>query len=327
MSDILTLPVASHQVVGTSFTPERIEQRRQTLGASEVPAVLGLDRYKSPLDVYLSKKGLVPSFAGNDHTEWGLRMEPAIRQKVADVLNLDTIEQRGTLIHPEHSWVSATPDGEFEYDGWHTVLEMKNKTERQAIYWGPSGTDEIPHDVAAQAHWQMFVTGAERAIVAVLLGKADFRLYFLASDLDITAGIFARCEEFWTQHVLAGVQPEVTGGKQIADYLRAKFGTHGDRLRDATREEALLIAELKTVRADITTLEETEDALKNKLMAAIGEDAGLLSSVGRVTWKRPNGVQTSWKDVALALAAQQALIEEFSKPQARKFLCAFPKEG
>lgn len=319
--------MASHQVTGVSFTEEQLERRRQTLGASEVPAVLGLDRYKSPLDVYLSKKGLVPPFAGNEFTEWGLRMEPAIRGKVADVLGLTDIVQRGTVIHPRHEWVSATPDGEFELDGLHHVLEMKNKTERQAVYWGPSGTDQVPHDVAVQAHWQMLTTGADRAAVAVLLGKQDFRLYFLDRDVEIADSIFARCEEFWTTNILGDVQPEITGGKQVAEYLRTKFSAHGDALRSATRAEEQLIAELKTVRADIASLEETEESLKNKLMAAIGSDAGLQSRVGRITWKRPNGVQTSWKDVALAMKAPPTLIEEFSKPQARKFLATFVKDN
>jgi predicted phage-related endonuclease len=97
----------AHQVPGMSFDEQRLEDRRKTLGASEIPAVAGVNPHRSALDVYLEKKGLAEPFAGNAFTEWGLRMEEPIAQKYAEVIGLpvvtsDTIVARG--------WMSATPD-------------------------------------------------------------------------------------------------------------------------------------------------------------------------------------------------------------------------
>ena len=317
---------SSHQVVGASFTDAQLELRRKTLGASEVPAVLGLDRYKSPHDVWLQKRGLVPPFAGNEFTEWGLRIEPVIRVKAAEVLGV-TVEQPGTVIHAEHPWVSATPDGMFHLDGRPHVLEIKNKTERQAVHWGVPGTDEVPHDIAAQVYWQMFVMGVERAVVAVLFGKSDFRLYFLTRDVEASAHIFATCERFWREHVEAGVEPAITGGDSTRDYLKQKFTAHGDVVRDATRDEAGLIGQLRKLKDEIKALETKKSAIENRLLAAIGTDAGIKCSAGRVTWKAPSGMQTAWKDVALALRAPQSLIDQHSTPMARRLLATFPKES
>ena len=55
------------------LTQEQQARRLSGLGASEVPAVLGLDPYRSPLDVYLEKTGVLPPFEGNNFTEWGNR--------------------------------------------------------------------------------------------------------------------------------------------------------------------------------------------------------------------------------------------------------------
>lgn len=323
----------SHQVTGSSFTAEQLEQRRHTLGGSEVPAVLGLDRYRGPHDVWLQKRGLAPAFGGNEYTEWGLRMEPAIRQKVAEVLGV-RIETGPTLVHPSFPWMSATPDGLFEFEGETTVLEMKNKTDRQSVYWGVAGTDEIPHDVAAQTHWQMEVTGAQRAVVAVLFGKADFRLYYLRRDLEIIEPVIDECSRFWHQHVLAGVEPPITGSKAAAEYLKKKFASHGDTLRQATRVEEPLVADLRAVKVQLAELEDREAALVNKLKAAIGSDAGIQSRFGRITWKAPAGGSVGWKDVSLALAkkhsipqsAVDALVRDFTSEPARRFLATFPKE-
>jgi putative phage-type endonuclease len=321
-----TAAVQSHQVVGVSFTPEQLELRRRTLGASEVPAVLGLDRYKSPHDIWLTKRGLVPPFAGNEHTEWGLRIEPVIRANAAEVLGV-TMEQPGTLIHEAHPWASATPDGMFTLEGEPHVLEIKNKTDRQAVHWGVAGTDEVPNDIAAQVYWQMLVTGTSRGVVAVLFGKSDFRLYHLTRDAEIAGSIFDACRAFWARHIEEGIEPEISGGSATRDYLKSKFSAHGDAVRDATRDEATLIGRLREVRDRIKALEADKEAIENKLLAAIGSDAGIKCSAGRVTWKAPAGMQVGWKDVALAMKAPQSVIDQFSTPMSRRFTATFPKEG
>lgn len=314
---------ATHIVPGASFSPEQIEQRKNTLGASEVPAVLGLDRYKGAHDVWLVKKGIAPAFEGNEHTEWGLRVEPVIRQKVAETLGVE-IDLPGTLIGAE-PWMSATPDGQFVLDGDDTILEIKNKSDRQAVHWGVSGTDQVPVDISAQVYWQMMVSGISRAAIAVLFGKSDFRLYHLTRDEQAAATVLDRCRSFWFDHVVANVPPEIDGSEQITAYLRQKFSAHGNTMRDATREEDGWIAQLRDVRAEIKDLEGKENSLKNRLMAAIGEDAGIVGRSGRVTWKAPDGVTVSWKAVAEALCAPQDLIAKHSTPQARKFVPFFPK--
>lgn len=315
---------AIHLVPGASFSPEQIEARKKTLGASEVPAVLGLDRYKGAHDVWLIKRGIAPAFEGNEHTEWGLRVEPAIRQKVAETLDVE-IDLPGTLIGSE-DWMSATPDGQFLFDGEPHILEIKNKSDRQSVHWGVSGTDQVPTDIAAQVYWQMMVSGLRRAAVAVLFGKSDFRLYHLVRDDEAADMVLGKCRAFWFDHVVANVPPEIDGSEQITAYLRAKFTSHGNTLRDATREEDGYIAQLRDVRAQIKDLEGKENALKNRLMAAIGEDAGIVGRSGRVTWKAPDGVTVSWKAVAEALCAPQELIAKHSTPQARKFVPFFPKD-
>ena len=46
-----------------ALSPAQHARRAQGLGASDVAAVLGLSKYKSPFDVYLEKRGLLPARA------------------------------------------------------------------------------------------------------------------------------------------------------------------------------------------------------------------------------------------------------------------------
>jgi predicted phage-related endonuclease len=155
--------------------------------------------------------------------------------------------------------------------------------------------------------------------------KSDFRLYHLSLDVGIASDVLDACREFWNQNIVGGIEPAIGGGEQTGEYLKAKFAQHGETLRDATREEDKLIAELRDIRTRCKALEADEEVIKHRLMAAIGADAGIVGRSGRVTWKAPAGVTTKWKEVAMALNAPDNLIGQYSSPQSRKFLPVFPK--
>lgn len=325
------MTTSTHFVPGASLSEVDLADRTKRLGASDVPAVLGLDPYRSPLDVYLQKRGLVATFEGNEFTEWGLRIEPVIRKKFAELRSVD-VTQPGVVIHRSEPWASCTPDGlcaptESPYSPCPPQygLEIKNKSARQSHKWGPSGTDQVPHEVAAQVHFSMLVTGIPRWAVAALFGGNEYREYDLTYDADIAATIMERCRAFW-MNVEKGIEPAVDGSRSAAEYLKQKFIAHGDALRDATGAEDAMISSLRRVRDQMKGLEVEEATLKNRLMQAIGNDAGIVGRSGRITWKAPNGVLTSWKDVALALNPPKDLIEQHSHPQSRRFLPTFPKE-
>jgi len=322
-----------HFVAGQSFDDATLADRRNYLGASEVPAVLGLDPYRSPLDVYLEKKAERESFRGNEFTEWGLRIEPVIRAKFAELRSVDVI-MPGRLIHHAEPWAACTPDGicidrkaeTGRRENWLYGLEIKNKGARQAHKWGPAGTDEIPHEVAAQVHYSMLITGVREWAVAALFGGNEFRTYHLVYDAELADTIMEECYGFWHNHVVAGVAPQVDGSESATRYLKERFAKHTGDLREATRAEDELIAALRSTRDHLKHYEEAEARLKNLLMQAIGEHAGLMGRSGRVTWKAPSGMQTSWKDVAAALNPPPELIAQHSTPMSRRFLATFPKD-
>lgn len=312
----MTQPVVAtpaHFVAGVSFDEATLADRRTRLGASEVAAVLGLNPYRSPLDVWLEKRGIARSFQGNEFTEWGLRLEPVIRAKFAELRNVD-ISQPGCVVHDSEPWASCTPDGICEPRVLAVPfgLEMKNKSARQAIKWGESGTDQIPHDVAAQVHFSMLVTRYELWSVAVLFGGNEFRTYDIPADPEIGATIMDECRDFWFKYVVPGKEPPLDASKSAADYLRQKFALHGEAVRDATREEDALIAELSRSRVAAKNIEEAETLLKHRLMDLIGHDAGIVGRSGRITWKRTkDAALVDWQAVATEDAARIAILAEF----------------
>jgi putative phage-type endonuclease len=319
---------AIHQVPGMSFDEQRLEDRRKTLGASEIPAVAGVNPHRSALDVYLEKKGLAAPFAGNAFTEWGLRSEPMIAEKYAEVIGLpvvtsDTVVARG--------WMSATPDrlvvqslkhliDDEQYEPLHGV-EIKRFGEHRADDFGVPGTGDVPLDVTAQALWSMMVTDLKRWDVAVLIGQADFRIYHIAYDETAANALHDVGYQFWHQHVLAGVEPSLDHGTSSAHrYLQQKFALHSAEMREPTPELVEAGRELAGIKAQIKALDAVKGQLEHRIQEAIGTAAGIRNVA---TWKLDRVGRPLWKAIAEKLGATKPenapVIEQHTNPPSRRF--------
>lgn len=313
--------MSTHLVPGLSFDEDRLAARRQTLGASEIAAVAGLNPKKTALDVFLEKRGLVPAFAGNAFTEWGLRLEEPIAQKYAEVTGF-AVAPSDTVVA---EWMSCTPDR--LVNGGEHGLEIKRFGDYRADEFGVPGTDEIPFDVATQCHWSMLVTGLRRWDLAVLLGQADFRIYTLLFNESIANDLYGIGREFWFNHVVPGVQPAIDGSESSRRFLKQRYPTHGPSLVDATPE---LVAEARTLadlREEQKHIEQQITASENRLKAAIGENAGIR---GICSWKLERSGRPRWKDIAEKLGATKPehakLVEQFTSAPSRRFLFTYKED-
>lgn len=301
--------------------------RRTGLGASDVAAACGLDPYRSPLDLWLEKRGLAEPFGGNEHTRWGTRIEPVLREALAEDVGLRPadldevtrwfspdrladvrVEQRQvTVYHPTTPILWATPD-EVYMHGTEPVAggEVKNKSVRVAHQWGETGTDEIPDAVQVQCHIGMACLGLEAWHVGAYFGGADFRTYHLTTDPQIAGELIRQAEAFWTEYVVPEKMPPVTSGDdRMQKTLARLFDAHSEAIDAATEDEASLIAHLVSARSAYDDAESAKKLLEAQIKAAIGDRAGIQSAQAKVTWKLQKGrTVTDYEAVVTTLAAQ-----------------------
>jgi predicted phage-related endonuclease len=64
-------------MVNATFDAPPID-RTGYIGGSDIAAILGLSPYKTPLDVYLEKRGLWEDGAAGEAARWGTIMEPIL---------------------------------------------------------------------------------------------------------------------------------------------------------------------------------------------------------------------------------------------------------
>lgn len=324
------------------LTPEQRELRKQGIGASEIAAVLGVDPYKTALDVYLEKTGQVAAFEGNEFTLWGNRLQAVIADEYAERMGVDVTPGQ-TVIHPQHPWALCTPDylvgvvGATPGGPRTHGLECKNRNHFNQKAWGESGTDEVPLEVAAQCLWSMAITGLRKWDVAVLLGGNRLGIYHLDYDAGLAAAMLEQGLAFWRDYVLTRTTPPLDGSESSSRYLAGKWPIHGEGLKDATEEVAAMGEQLRIMRKLLKGTDSDKSALENLIKDFIGEQAGVrFPDGGKITWKRPKATtKVNWKMVADGLKSKvddetyQTLvgIHTIEEPASRRFLCQFAEEA
>lgn len=178
-------------------TPENesawLAERKNSVGSSDSPAILGVSPFTTPIDAWQRKLGLAPEQEENEAMRWGKLLEPLILQEYTAATGRAMAETQRFVRHPEYPWMTATIDG-LTTDG--RIVEVKT-TSAWAREWGEEDTDQVPESYLVQVHHQMACTGVGEADVAVLIGGQRFRLYKVERNADLVELIEAKCAEFW----------------------------------------------------------------------------------------------------------------------------------
>lgn len=283
-----------------------LKGRQKGIGGSDVSGVLGLNKYKTPLDIYRSKTEEVVEDAQSEAAYFGTALEDFVAKEFSKRTGMKVQRVNKQLVHPDAEWrvanidraivnpdiasrVMVKPDAKREPGEplitTDAILECKTASQFLADQWGASQEDEIVRGVESeendhkiplayecQIQWYMGVTGVQVAYVAVLIGSADFRIFKVKRDDELISIIFEKCDAFWKEHVLKRVAPEPVNMEDV----KALYERDSGELVEADNDAAILLGELRNVASEIKTLRDKESALKEELVMKIGEASGLM---------------------------------------------------
>jgi putative phage-type endonuclease len=262
---------------------EWLKDRMSGIGGSDAPAVMGMSKWKTPLDVFLEKRGEAPEVLDSEPMKWGRLLEPIVRQEYAErsgqVVRLAPNE---VIRAPHLPFMLCTPDGVTEngrlYEG---------KCARTSEGWGEPGTDEIPEAYLIQVQHSLIVTKLSVADVAVLIGGSDFRVYEVPADPELQELIVDVESAFW-RDVMAGEPP---APQTVEDAQRRFRDVRPGSERTATHEIEGIVGNLRRLRSQIAELEGMEEMHRALVMGFLGDAEVLTDLQGRplVTWKQAKG--------------------------------------
>ncbi len=265
-------------------------RRRQGLGASDLPAILGLSPWASPFSVWADKSGLLPDEDDeSDFMEFGRWAELMIGPWFTDRTGLMVAGEQMECTHPDEPWMRCTLDGLVFPDRKPLAAELAmadalGPLQIKTTAFGPRW-EEIPAHIQAQEQWELHVTGMDRVWIAALHGRR-LEIYELERDQADIDLMVERARTFWHDHVLAGEPPEVDGSDATARALAAIYptATKGKAVDIDTVAGALeMLAEAK---ADAKDAEARESAAKGVLAWALKDaEVGLVAGNEVCTYK------------------------------------------
>ena len=148
---------------------EWLKCRCRGIGGSDAGAVLGVNKYKTNVDLWAEKthKKPHPEIKNNSAVEYGKNAEKLIRELYKLDYPENTVEYHEYRMYAndEHNFIYATLDGEIvRPDGTKGILEIKTCTIQNPGQW-KEWENRIPDSYYAQILHQLSATGWDFAIL------------------------------------------------------------------------------------------------------------------------------------------------------------------
>ena len=297
--------------------------RKGGIGSSDAAAAVGLNPYKSQLELWMEKTGrdgAIPKVDPNDETSpmyWGTLLEPIVAAHYTRRTGHKVRRINAVLQHPQAPWMLANIDR--EVIGAHEVqiLECKTAGINGARLW----KDGVPEYVQLQVHHQLAVTGKQAAAVAVLLGGQELQVHRIERDDELIARLMELEADFW-RCVETDQAPSADGSDSADKALRYLYPHDSGQTIDLSDdlEMGSVFSDLVAIRQVLANNVDLEAQLKQRIQQRMGDASKALFNGGDVSWKRSK--DSAALDTAKLLAEQPQLLQTYplAKPGSRRFL-------
>ena len=251
--------------------------REKRIGGSDVGAILGVNKYKSIIDVYIDKtEG--SNFEGNEATFWGHMHESTIMKVFAQKHKEFTVFQAPYSV--VNDFLIANLDGVLKdrNTGDYGVLEIKTTNTFNYKDWEG---DVIPQYYYAQVQHYLMLTGYKFAYVAVLIGGNEYKEFKVERSEEDIELIRNKSTEFYNENLLKKIPPMPDGSDAYMQHLKKKaMEIENNKIIELVGFEEK-VEMLKNVTREKKELEKTENLLKEEIMLEMIREKTLKAVVGK----------------------------------------------
>lgn len=302
---------------------EWLQVRRSGIGSSDAASAVGLNPYKSPLELWLEKTGRdadLPQVDPNDMDSpmyWGNVLESLVARQYSRKTGRQVRRVNAVLQHPGEPWMLANLDREVVGCADVQILECKTAGLNGARLW----KDGVPEYVQLQVMHQLAVTGKQAADVAVLICGQELQVHRIERDEALIAQLITLERQFW--HAVETDQaPPADGSDSAATALQCLYPRDSGGSVNLAEDEDMSAAfqQLTQVRALLATQGQIETQLKQRIQQRMGDASKAVFRGGEVSWKRSK--DSTGLDVARLTQERPELLQSYVlvKPGSRRFL-------
>lgn len=283
-----------------------LEIREHGIGGSDASVIVGLNRWKSPWQLWMEKTGQAEpeDVSEKESVYWGTQLEDLVAREFSKRTG-KKVQRRGVLQHDEYPFMLASVDRMIV--GEDAGLECKTASGFLAREWVD---DEIPDAYYVQCQHYLMVTGAKRWYIAVLIGGQKFIWKEVPRSEKDIAVLMAAEVDFWHK-VETGELPSVDGTESCTKAISEHFSGGGAKVELPTDADEIVrqIDELEEAAKDIKGKIEFH---KNQLRMYMGDaESGTTAEGRKISWKTQEGRVTV--DSKRLKAEKPEIYEQYSK--------------
>lgn len=250
--------------------------RNKILGGSDIAAVMGKSRYKTPYRLWCEKTGRIENTVSNiEAVQLGTELEEFVAQTFSKRTGKPVRKAPKAYQHPDYPYMVAHVDRLIT--GSDELLECKTCSAYKLDEW----QNAIPKEYVLQVMWYLGITGRKRGWIACLIGGQKFDYKVIEFDDELFNLMVERAKDFYNM-VQTDTPPLILPDDD--ETLAEIYPKNTEDMIEAEEfnERAAYLQELKMHRDEINgEIKEIETELK----ARIGENMGILTDRYKITWK------------------------------------------
>ena len=246
-----------------------LKGRETTIGASDVPTILGVNPYKSAFTLWAEKTEKLAASEAGLAARVGLALEGLLTNLYEEEVGRRPVDPGHYTVysHPDFPFWTCTPD-RLWMDGDVILRAVELKTiGEQAARQLKNGEPPLPYQVQLQA--QLAVLGIEEGDLACLTGNRAFDVFSFRRHERLIKTIEREVRAF-QERVEAKEAPPVDDSKSTAATLAALHPNDSGATKVLTDEEGRWVHELRKCKATIKGLKAKKRGLENRLKATLG---------------------------------------------------------
>ena len=230
------------------------EKRNIYVGGSDVPTILGINKYKTQYELALEKTGIKPrEFTGNEYTAYGNQLEPQIRDYINAINQTHFIVD--TAIDEEKKIRSNVDGVDYEYK---VLLEIKTHGKNPNIKVYEAQMQLYMDQLGLDAGWLALYERPDNFDTDFDSDRLEIKV--IEKDPDFIKKIHDAIETFWIRCAYLKENPKMTE----TDFMT--IGTDMDKAIAKLNQVAPQIISLKNQIKELETIEsEAKDLLYEKM--------------------------------------------------------------
>lgn len=257
--------------------------RSKGLGGSDMAAIMGLNPWKTPYQVWLEKTGRVKSTEETEKMTIGKEIEDFVASQYTRITGRKTRRVNKFKTSDLYPFIGGSVDRIFQ-DEEHGlgILEMKNVSSESFRNTFAGG---VPDYYFIQVQTYMLVFKAQIAELFVFVGGERFEVFRIARNEQVIDAIVKSAKNFWEFHIKEDIAPPAQNKEDMKIMFPA--GKTDPNAKPANEDVFDWVQELAQIKREIKEREELKEKLELQIMQDMGEYETLVDGNDKplVTWK------------------------------------------